>query len=190
MKAVTESEMGEILSRCPELQVDGKEVRFRDAEAQSISINLRLPEPHQLEFLARLVASLIHEERDFRSAYLWVTQWGVWNPNVEGVGFNALERYRQGFGENRSLNVAPGHLFRQDEFLSSVACLLQPMVIGWDAYYIPQFVAGTLDYLVLVSHDSLLDIVVRTEGTRRKVEEALTKFTWLNLDRKRVARAD
>ena len=70
--------------------------------------------------LARLAASLIFEEGDFRSAYFWVTQWGVWDANVEAVGFNSLERYRRGFGENRPLTIAAEHVFRHDEFLSSV----------------------------------------------------------------------
>ena len=74
MNAVTESEMREILSRFPELPIDGKEVRFRDAGAQRFTIHLQNVEPHRLVFFARLVAALTCDEYDFRSAYLWVTQ--------------------------------------------------------------------------------------------------------------------
>jgi len=175
MKAVTESEMREVLSRFPELQVDGKEVRFRDAEAQRFTIHLQNVEPHQLVFLARLVAALTHDECDFRSAYLWVTQWGVWNPNVEAVGLQTLDCYRRGFGEIRPLHDAPGHLFEQDELVSPVGCLLQPMLVGWDAYYIPRLATGQLEYLIFVSHDSVLDIAVRTNEIRKVVEEVLSK---------------
>ena len=73
-----------------------------------------------------------------------------------------IERFRQGFGENRSLQVAPGLLFRHDEFVESVSCLLQPMLVGWDAYYVPRWAWGSLDFFLFVSHDGFLDINTRT----------------------------
>ena len=142
MQAVTDSEMGEYLSQLREIHCEDKNVRFVHPEASRIVVDLRFPEPHQVLFLARLVTSLLFEERHFKGAYLWITQWGVWDPNVEAVAFNTLERYRQGFGENRPVASAPGHVFRADEFLSSVACLVQPMLAGWDAFFIPRASCG------------------------------------------------
>jgi hypothetical protein len=180
MLVVTDGEMRECLAQFPELRCEGTRVGFDHPQAKIITINLRLPEPHMLVSLARIAASLIFEEGDFRSAYFWVTQWGVWDANVEAVGFNGLERYRQGFGENRPLTTAPGHLFRHDEFLNSVSCLVQPMLVGWDAYYIPQFAYGHLEYFVFVSHDLFVDIRTRTDDTYRKVLEILKRFSWIN----------
>jgi hypothetical protein len=95
------------------------------------------------------------------------------------VGVKAVERIRQGYGENRSLNAAPGHFFRHWEFVESVACLVQPMLVGWDAYYVPQWAWGSLDYSLFVSHDGLLDIQTRTEEMHDQALEILKSHDWL-----------
>jgi hypothetical protein len=102
----------------------------------------------------------------------------VWNDRVEAVAFKAMERIRQGYGENRSLNTAPGHFFRHDEFVESVSCLVQPMLIGWDAYYVPQWAWGALDYFLFVSHDGFLDIQTRTTEMCEKAVEILKSHEW------------
>ncbi|HMK21625.1 MAG TPA: hypothetical protein VK466_04785 [Terriglobales bacterium] len=179
---MTDAEMGEYLSQFSELRCENKRLSFDHSEANRIVVDLRVSEPHQLLFRARLVAALIFEEKHFRSAYLWITLWGVWNPNVEAIAFNTLERHRQGFGENRSLTTAPGHLFRQDEFVSSVACLIQPMLVGWDTYYIPQADYGHLEHFVFVSHDSFIDIQTRTIAAHEKAMNILQQYSWLKVD--------
>ena len=110
-----------------------------------------------------------------------MTQWGVGEANVEAVGFNSLETYHQGFGEERPLTSAPGHLFRHDEFLDSAPCLVKPMLLGWDAYCVPQFAYGHLEYFLFVGHDSFLDIRTRTDETYQKVIENLKKFSWIEV---------
>ena len=187
MKVVTEAEIREYLLQFPELRCEGKVVGFDHPEAKGITIDLRLPEPHQLVFLARLAASLMFEGHDFQGACLWVTQWGVWNPYVESVGFNTLERYRQGFGENRPLTTAPGHFFREDELLNSVSCLVQPMLVGWDAYYFPQFAGHRPEFFLVVSHESFLDIQTRTEDAHKKAIKVLTRLNWIRVSLGRVS---
>ena len=73
---------------------------------------------------------------------MWITTWGVWGAPEEAFGFKILEQFRRSYGENRSLEAAPGLYFRHDEFTESVCCLLQPMLVGWDAYYIPTWFSG------------------------------------------------
>jgi len=182
MRVFTNQEMRECLSRFPELHCEDKHLEFSHSQARKILIDLRLPEPHQLVFLARRAASLFCDEQHFRSAYLWVTQIGVWDANVEGVALSVLERYRQASGENRSLNVAPGHLFRPDEFLDSVGCLVQPMLVGWDAYYIPEAADGALEYFVFVNHDSFIDIETRTDESYEKAMKVLGELKWVKID--------
>ena len=179
MRVVTDAEMHECLSHFTELRVEPKAVAFHNPQSKIINVDLRVAEPHQLLWLARLAASLTEPEKDFRGAYLWITQWGVWDPNVEAVGFNTLERYRQGFGENRSLTTAAGHVFRHDEFLSSVPCLVQPMLVGWDAYYIPHTAAGDFEYFLFVSHDSFLEIHTRTDKAHREANQRLEALSWV-----------
>lgn len=179
MVGLTETEIKGTLAAFEELRSEGRELHFAGSRVPAISINLRLEEPHQLVYLARLAARLGHDERHFSHADLWVTTWGVWSPKIEAVGFKTLEQFRRSYGENRSLQAAPGQSFRHDEFTESVCCLLQPMIVGWDAYYVPHWVGGALDYFVSVSHDSFLDIEVRSQEVRDRALEILNSHDWI-----------
>ncbi len=181
MQVVTDEEMREFLSKHADLRCEERRLHFDHPEAKTIYVDLRVSEPHQLVYLARLAAHLRYEEGHFSGASLWITQWGVWDQRVEAVGFKTLERIRQGYGENRSLTAAPGHFFRHDEFVESVACLVQPMVIGWDAYFVPQWAWGTLDYFLFVSHDGFLDIAIRTTAMCDAAVEILRSHEWLKI---------
>lgn len=186
MLGLTDDQMRSRFAAHPELRCEGRKIYFADAEASSIRIGLRVREVHQLVYLARLVAHLGYEEVHFRSADLWVTTWSVWSAPEEAIGFKTLEQFRRSYGEHRSLEAAPGHYFRHDEFTESVCCLLQPMVVGWDAYYVPHWSYGSLDYFVAVSHDSFIDIEVRIQEMRDRALEILKGHEWI----KPLLRAD
>jgi hypothetical protein len=168
------------LSAYDELRCNGRELRFADVDAVFLTVNLRVKEPHQLVYLARLIAALGYEEIHFRGAYLWITTWGVWNPQQEAIAFKTLEQFRRSFGENRPLQAAPGNYFRHDEFIESVCCLLQPIIIGWDAYYVPWWAYGRLEYCVFVSHDSFVEIHVRTKEMHDKINAILVSTKWIS----------
>jgi hypothetical protein len=178
MLATTNDEMVSSLAAFNELRCEGRRLSFAEPGAKTIRVDLRVKEPHQLIYLARLVAHLGYEEVDFIGAHLWLTTWGVWDPRVEAIGFKTLEQFRRSYGENRSLESAPGHRFRDDEFTESVCCLLTPMIVGWDAYYVPQWAYGHLDYFLFVSHDSFLDIKVRTQEIYERALSSLGKDQW------------
>jgi hypothetical protein len=181
MQVVTDEEMRNFLNEHDVLRCEKRQVRFNHPEAKTICVNLRVSEPHQLIYLARLAAHLCYEEIHFAGASLWITQWGVWNNLEEAVALKSMERIRQGYGENRPMDTAPGCFFRHDEFIESVSCLVQPMLVGWDAYYIPQWTWGTLDYFLFVSHDGFLDIETRTVEMGQKAYELLKTHKWINL---------
>jgi hypothetical protein len=181
MKVVTSDEMREFLNGHDDLLCEEQRIHFVHPEAKTICVNLRVSEPHQLIYLARLAAHLSYEENHFRGASLWITQWGVWDVMVEAVALKAMERIRQGYGENRSLNIAPGHFFRHDEFVESMSCLIQPMLVGWDAYYVPSWAWGALNYFLFVSHDGFLNIETRTIEMHHKAFEILKSHDWLKL---------
>src|SRR3974390_2027598 len=162
-----------------ELRCEERNLWFADAQAQSIRVDLRVKEPHQLICLARLVAHLGDEEADFDHGYLWVTTWGVWNHHDEAIALKTLEQFRRSYGESRSIEAAPGTYFRHDEFKESVACLVQPMLVGWDAYYVPAWAWGSLDYFVTISHDSFLDIETRTPEMYEKARRILADHEWM-----------
>ncbi len=53
------------------------------------------------------------------------------------------------------------------------------MIVGWDAYYVPQSAYGYLDYFLFVSHDSFLDIKVRTQEMYEKALSILGSHEWI-----------
>jgi hypothetical protein len=177
---VTNEEMRANLTAHTELKCEGRKVWFADPHAGSIRVNLRVKEPGQLVYLARLLAAhLGYEEAHFAHAYLWLTTWGVWDNETQAIGFKIFEQIRRSYGENRSVEAAPGTHFRHDEFTESVSCLLQPMLVGWDAYYVPTWAWGFLDYFVFVSHDGFMDINVRTQVKRDEAKEILEGHEWV-----------
>jgi hypothetical protein len=179
MVAAMDNEMLSSLAAYNELRCEGRRLSFVDPGGKTIRIDLRVEEPHRLVYLARLLAHLDYEEIDFRGALLWLTTWGVWNPQVEAIGLKMLEQFRRSYGENRSVESAPGHLFRDGEFTAAVCCLLPSMIVGWDAYYVPQWAYGHLDYFLSVSHDSCLDIEVRTPEFYKRALTALRSHEWV-----------
>jgi hypothetical protein len=179
MLGLTDNEMRTALAARPALRCEERKLFFADAHAPSITIDLRVQEPHQLIYLARLISHLGCEEAHFSHSYLWLTTWGVWGHPEEAIGFKTLEQFRRSYGENRSLEAAPGHYFRHDEFTESVCCLLQPMLVGWDAYYVPTWSAGPTDYFVAVSHDSFVDIEVQTQEKYDSCMEILAGHSWI-----------
>jgi hypothetical protein len=62
MKVVNDEEMRESLNRHDGLRCEGRQLRFDHPEAKSIIVDLRVSEPHQLVYLARLAAHLRYEE--------------------------------------------------------------------------------------------------------------------------------
>jgi hypothetical protein len=180
MIAATDEEMRKALCACEELRCEGRNLAFAEPSAISIKLDLRIGgEPTKLAYLARLLGALGYYETDFEGAYLWLTRWGVFDSREEAIGLKTLEQFRRSYGENRPLEAAPGHFFRNDEFVESVCCLLQPMIIGWDAYYVPHWSYGYIDYFVEVSHDSFIDIHVRTKEMAQKIVEILESNNWI-----------
>ena len=179
MVGQTNDEMRSVLVAHTELRCDGYRLSFADAQASAISVDIRVKEAHQLVHIARLLAHLGYEEMHFGHAYLWLTTWSVWDCQTEAIGFKTFEQFRRSYGENRSIEAAPGTYFRHDEFTESVCCLLQPMLVGWDAYYVPTWAWGSLDYFVRVSHDSFVVIEVRTKEMYDRAMEVLRGHDWL-----------
>lgn len=178
MIGVTEEEMKRSLAAL-ELRCEGRTLAFNGAASKRVRIDLRVKEPHQLVYLARLVAHLGYDEIHFLGASLWVTAFGIWGPLQEAINLKTLEQFRRSFGENRSLESAPGNYFRHDEFVESVCCLLQPMLVGWDAFYVPTWAYGGLEYFVAVSHDSMIDIEIRTPEMYDKCLGILRMHDWI-----------
>lgn len=133
---------------------------FSHGEARSI--HLDYPQTlERLPFFARYLATLGNDDSSFRGALLWITEWGRWNSLDEGIGYRLVESLNKASGQPSSFEVGQGHVFRADELEESLGMLLQPMIFGWDAYYLPDWAYGFDEFFTYVSHDSYVNIVTR-----------------------------
>jgi hypothetical protein len=125
------------------------------------ALYLKFPEtPGEAAHFARLAAMLgAEDESMFYGALLWITLSDIGSPQIEKTGWAQLEMMRRGFGENRPLEVAPGHWFRNGALVELAAFLLPCFVFGWDAYVIPS--RGNL--FLHISHDEFWTVVTKDE---------------------------
>jgi hypothetical protein len=140
-------------------------------------INLEFPQKvERLPFLARTLATIGYEQQDFQGALLWFTESGVWNWLDEGVGYRIIEALHNAAGQPKSFEAGPGHLFRADELHEAVGMLLQPMIFGWDAVYVPRWSYGTDQFFLHVSHDGFVSVITRTKEFYDRAFGLLEKF--------------
>jgi hypothetical protein len=154
---------------------DGKDLYFTHPEASCIDLEYPV-KLEKLPFFARFLSTVGYEDRDFEGALLWFTAWGVWNLREEAVGYRIVEAMHRAAGQPQSFEIAPGHLFRGDELQDAVAMLLQPMVFGFDAYYLPKWSYGTGQFFLHVSHDSFVSVVTRTKEFHDRVFGSLQEL--------------
>jgi hypothetical protein len=158
------------------VRYDGDGPFFTHPEASCLQIEY----PQKLErlpFLARTLATITHESKDFAGALLWFTGWGVWNYLDEGIGYRIVEAIHSATGQPKSFEAGPGHHFRGDELNEAIGLLLQPMIFGWDAIYVPRWSYGPDQFFLHVSHDSFVTVVTRTKEFHGKAFDILTKLS-------------
>lgn len=142
------------------IRAEGTSLYYADPDANCFE--LKWPErPLRVTYFARVAAMMgINEEAFFYGATLWITLSTIGSPQLEKSGWKLVERMRQGYGENRSLQAASGHFFRDDELVDLTAFLVPCFVYGWDAYV--AFNGGN-DFFVHISHDEYWGVVARTK---------------------------
>lgn len=180
MRALGESEVENWFSGFPKdsaeyVHCDGSQLFFTDPEADCIDLEY----PTKLEripFFARFLTTVGYDPTDFEGAMLWFTEWGVWNSGDEAPGYRLIEAMNRAGGHSVSFEASPGHLFRADELPDAVAMLIQPMIFGWDAYFLPRWSYGTDEFFLHVSHDSFVSIVTRTSTFHKKVFALLNEL--------------
>ena len=89
-----------------------------------------------------------------------MTQWGIWNYEVDGLSYHRTDE--RGRRSARGIRSSAGHHFRADELTDAVGTLLQPIIFGWDAYYVPSWTSE--DFFLHVSHDGYVVVVTRTNA--------------------------
>jgi len=166
VRVLSEAEISDWFSSSPSLgneyaQWDGEGLFFAHPEANCIDVEYP-PKLERMPFFAHCLGNIGYEHRDFEGALLILTEWGVWNSFEEGIGYRIVEAMHNAAGQPKSFEAFPGHSFRADELLNAIGMLLQPMVFGWDAYYLPRWSYGTPQFFLHVSHDSFVTVVTRT----------------------------
>jgi len=167
MEALTKAEVFEWLrSRSISVTNDGY-LYFDGYDRRCIAVELP-KKPYRVVALANELLPY-NELIPFQGAILWVRQWGIWSELVERSGFRIMEMVRQVHGSSKSLQEAPGYLFDAPEVIDLQVCLLQPLLVGWDAFMVP----ASGDYIVATSHDETTCILTRTAETERRLLEEL-----------------
>jgi hypothetical protein len=82
-------------------------------------------------------------------ALLWITEWDVWPSSVDWPEYYAARGKR---GEQRSLHIAPGHLFIRGEQSDVEQFLTMVIRNGWDAHLIASL-GGRVTKRIFASHD-------------------------------------
>lgn len=86
---------------------------------------------------------------------VWVVEWGVWTSGEDWPRFYA---WRGAVGERRSLEAAPGHLFRAGEASALEVLVTQILENGWDATLLPASEGASTDRRVVSSHDEWIEV--------------------------------
>lgn len=93
---------------------------------------------------------------------LWVTLTGVCGANL-----HLYYRFREGYGDRRLVEEAPGHFFLDYEKADLESYIQICLLNGWDIW-----VLGSHDYARLfVSHDNFFDAAVVDEESRKLLFE-------------------
>jgi hypothetical protein len=139
-------------------------------------VPIRLADDPTLELRARLLyaeGSRSGREPKFAAAAMralgqwdeclvWITEWGVW---PSGEDWPRFYGWRGAHGERRSLDEAPGQLFRASEASELHDLLTLVMENGWDATVLPTRDGTVSDRRVVVSHDEWIEV-----RSRRPIE--------------------
>jgi hypothetical protein len=156
------------------LQCNDRGFFFSYPEASSIT--LHYPEKlERLPYFARFIATLGYDEIDFRGALLWVTAWGLWQESEEAIGYRVMEGLSRAAGQSISFEAAAAYQFRGDELVEAIGMMMQPMIFGWDAYFVPQYSYGVEECFLKISHDSFVRVETRTREFRDRALNELQK---------------
>lgn len=180
MRVLSDAEIQEWFGRTSRLgpeyvQCDEDGLFYVHPEANCIDVEYP-PKLERLPFLARYLATIGYEDWDFRGALLWVANWGIWNPQDEALGYRIVEAINRSAGQQQSFESSPGHLFRSDELVETAGMLLQPMIFGWDAFYMPMWSCGNYQFFLYVSHNSFVSVVTLTKDFYGKAFGLLKKI--------------
>lgn len=145
-----------------------KHLYYNNPEARTLL--LKFPDtPRRATYFARVASFLGAEDESlFYGALLWITLYDIGSPQLEKSGWSMIDMMRRSFGENRPLEAAPGHWFRNGAAVELAAFILPCFVFGWDAWII-----SNSSFFIHISHDEYWVIVTRDDETYKKMSSEL-----------------
>jgi hypothetical protein len=163
MQVVTDAEVLNWLAKIESnhgIRAEGTSLYYTNPSAKCMELEYP-SNPLRVAYFSRVASMMgIEEESMFYGALLWITLSTIGSHQVEASGWKMVEKMRQGYGENRSLQTANGHYFRSDEIVDLTAFLVPCFVYGWDAYVVHN---AMKDFFIHISHDQYWGVVARTK---------------------------
>ena len=102
-----------------------------------------------------VAAAAIRALGAWHECLVWITEVGVWESSEDWPRFYA---WRGAQAEKRSVEAAPGHLFRVGEAAELQELLTQVLENGWDATVLPASDGVVLNRRIVASHDEWIDV--------------------------------
>jgi hypothetical protein len=121
----------------------------------------------RIRFLSHWIATSLPYQAP---ALLWITQWGIW-PSSEN--WHLYYKLRQGYGDQRLLDEAPGHVFLKHESEDLASFLQLAIMHAWEGYLFTE-----TDYVTtFISHDEYVDFYAGLDSNLSDVREAFRSGT-------------
>ncbi len=160
MKTLTDGEAMDWCVAWPlELEFNDDGLLLAPREGHTYRVDISKMAWRELLPTARALAFLgCHDVAAFSGGLVWVRRTRIAVPEMEEVALQMLERFRMGYGENRSLETARAQLFRKDESAELAAVILLVLLAEWDAYVVHPL--G--DWIAVVNHDDHITVTARS----------------------------
>jgi hypothetical protein len=128
------------------------------------------PSVYQLLWFCRLISTWLQPRS---RCLLWVTKHGLFSSE----NLHLYYRLRQGYGDHRLLDEAPGHLFLDFEEPDLVSLLEVCLLSGWDLWLVPELEYGGADTARVFVNDATVAFLHRDEAEVGRLREQLNKTT-------------
>lgn len=173
MIVTTEDEVVQWFKDSPaEISFDSGRLHFRDAGSTCLQFAASATAADALRY-GRAVALLgAADEEQFSGATVWLVSTDNRTPIYDRVGWALVEAIRARHGDLRSIEAAPAHFFRSDEFIDLQAVLFCCFAFGWDAYVRPY----TSSRFFLRLRDAYSIIVAAEESAASSIISDLSRF--------------
>jgi hypothetical protein len=174
MKTLTDTEAMDWCRAWPlQLEFDNEGLLCMPREGQTYRVDISAIAWRELLPTARALAFLgCHSVEQFSGGLVWVRRTRIAIPEMEEVLLRALERFRIGYAENRSLETARAHLFRNDESAELAAVILMVLVAEWDAYV----VHPSGDWVAIIDHDNHITVTARSGEIAEDLQDSLKQW--------------